>query len=257
MGTWPARVPRVSRHTQQQGTDSRPHKGAAKLTRRRLCAHANAQQQAAAHQLDPGVAKGTGQHGPQAKVGGDENGAAAAPVLVDGVREPAAAQGGANVGRRVDEADEHLVLDAVGGDAKGPGEVEVGAVGARLVPALDGGAERARGNGQVEAAGDAPLVQHLVAQRLDFLVAEGVVPGNVLVARGVLGDEGPLAHDAAVLVEAVGAAKGVDVGEQDAARDADEGVLDPGAVISTRRPGQTEEARERRRDGRTLPRRWR
>ena len=147
-------------------------------------------------------------------------------MVVEGVRQPAADKGGANVRRGVDEADDELVVDALGGDAEGGREVEVRAVGARLVPALDGGADGAGEDGQQQRPGNAPLVQDLVAQGLDLVRAQSLGAGDVLVARGVLGDQRALADEFAVVLEVLEAAEVVDVGQQRASRDADEWVLD-------------------------------
>lgn len=78
-------------------------------------------------------------------------------------------------------------------DAKDGGERQVCAVAAGLIPSLDGGADRASDDGEVQDLGDAPLVQDLVVEDLDLGLVEGLVAVNLLEARWVLGDESALA----------------------------------------------------------------
>ena len=159
-------------------------------------------------------------------MGGDKDGPPATPTRVDGVRQPAANKSRSDLRSRVYEADDDVVMYASTSDAKGPREVEVGAIGTGLVPALDGGTNGTCDDGEVEHSWDAPLVQHFVAEGLYLLVRESLLARDVLVASRVLRDQGAFAKDVAVGLEALAAAKSVDIGEQGPSRYADEGVLD-------------------------------
>lgn len=66
-----------------------------------------------------------------------KDGTASTDQVVDGVRDPAAGEGCADVGGGVDEPDKCLVGDGVGAYAEGVRKFEVGTVGPRLVPALN------------------------------------------------------------------------------------------------------------------------
>lgn len=56
-------------------------------------------------------------------------------------------------------------------------------------------------------------MEDLVPEGLDLVLGQGVGPSDVLVARGVLSDEGTLADDVAVGLETLGATEVVDIGE--------------------------------------------
>ena len=62
-----------------------------------LGAHADAEEEAAHEELLPGLGEAGADDGDEAEDGGEEDGAAAAEVEVEGVREPAAAAGGVSV----------------------------------------------------------------------------------------------------------------------------------------------------------------
>ena len=56
-------------------------------------------------------------------------------------------------------------------------------------------------------------MQDLIAEGLDLGWGQSVRAGDVLVARRILGDEGALADDIAIGLEALGAAEVIDIGE--------------------------------------------
>ena len=64
-----------------------------------LCAHADAEQDAADEEFPPGLGQAGADDGKEAEDGGEEDGAAAAEVVVQRVAQPAAAEGGGDVRR--------------------------------------------------------------------------------------------------------------------------------------------------------------
>lgn len=111
-------------------------------------------------------------------------------------------------------------------------EAQIRTIGTRLIPALNGGRDRAQDDGEVQHLRLAPLVQDLVAQRL----AVGLVQlGDRLDGVGALGDEGALAQEGEFAGEAVLGRERLDVGHQLVVREVGEGVLDPmggGGLVS-------------------------
>jgi len=142
-----------------------------------------------------------------------------------------------NVGTAVDEANDPSVLGAIdarlravvsawsvtGGNAKSNWERQIRAVGAGLIPALNGGGDGVQDDGEVEHPGVAPLVGDLCAKGVAFAVVE---LGHGLVASRTLRDEGTFAEQRQSVGHAVLCGKVVDVGHELVARDADEWVLD-------------------------------
>jgi hypothetical protein len=76
-----------------------------------LGTHTKTEKQTANKQLGPGPAESGGEDGPETEVGREEDGAATAEPVVEGVREPASDEGRGEVWRRVDQSDEQLVTD--------------------------------------------------------------------------------------------------------------------------------------------------
>lgn len=94
------------------------------------------------------------------------------------------------------------------------GEEEVGAIGARLVPALDGGADGARRDGQEQAPRHAPAVLDLVAQGLPLGLVQRLGTADAPGVGRVPRDEGALAQQRQVLHQSLLVGEGLDVAHQ-------------------------------------------
>lgn len=104
---------------------------------------------------------------------------------------------------------------------------QVGSVGPGLIPTLDGGTDRTGDNGEIQRSGLAPLIKDLIAKSFGFDIGQGKFPGYVFVVCGVLGNEGTLLQEGEVFGEALLGGKGLDIVEENIARDSGEGILDP------------------------------
>lgn len=86
-------------------------------------------------------------------------------------------------------------------DAKDLGKLDGGTVGARLIPALDTGTYGTCDDCQEQNAGDAPLVQNLISQDVNFGLIQSLIASDVFVAGGIPGDKGSFANNVAVLFQ--------------------------------------------------------
>ena len=118
---------------------------------------------------------------------------------------------------------------AFGANAVDFGEEEVGAVGAGLVPTLDGGTDGTSGDSQEQLHGQPPFVLDLESQRGLLGRVQSFGACDVLAEElGLLGHEGALAEEGNLVREALLLDKSVNIAHELVVRDALEGVFDPG-----------------------------
>ena len=133
----------------------------------------------------------------------------------------------ADVGSRVDQANDVGIVIGVATDAKNVGEGQVRTIAALLIPTLDGGTDGAGDNGQIEETRDAPLVLNLLDQDVPLRLAEGLFAADALEGGGILCDQGALTQEERVLLHLVLTRELVDIGEQGMAGDACQGITNP------------------------------
>jgi len=113
---------------------------------RALETHTDAEKQANDEELVPVLSAGGTDRGQDTEKGGDEDGTAAAEIVVARVREPSADEGRAEIGTRIDETDQPVVPLLMRSTGCGPladaelfWETEVGSVGSegRCQPVCD------------------------------------------------------------------------------------------------------------------------
>lgn len=173
------------------------------------------------------MAKSRTDDGPDAEVSREENHTAATKEVVDRIREPAPDEGTANVRAGVEQTDQKSVARAVAADAVDLGEEDVGAVDARLIPALDSGTNGAGDDGEVKTPREPPFVSGFLVQGGLLLLVESVLASDVFVVPRVLRDQGALAQQADVLSQALLLSKDLDSAHKLRVGKALEGILDP------------------------------
>lgn len=136
-----------------------------------------------------------------------------------------------DVRARIDQPLDVSAIGGVGVKAKGLGEGQVGAIASLLVPTLDGGADGAGDDGQVERPGDPPLVADLVLEDGALLGGEFLCAVYLLICVWVLGDEGTLLQVLEVLGDALLVGEVLHLEHELVLWNAGEGVLDLGLDV--------------------------
>jgi hypothetical protein len=126
----------------------------------------------------------------------------------------------------VDQAGEDSVVGAARADAVVLGEEDGRAVGAGLVPALDGSTDGAGEDGEEQLEGHLPLVGDLHVEDAQLLLVEALVAVDEVSRAGILGHQGALLEHQEVLLQAALLGEHLDVVHQLCARDALERIAD-------------------------------
>jgi hypothetical protein len=116
---------------------------------RTLCTHSESEQETADEELPPCLGESRANDGEEAEDGGNEDCATTAQIEVQGVGQPAANEGGTDIGTRVNKTEEQSIVDAGASDAKERRHRQVGTVGTGLIPSLDSCTDGASDDGEV------------------------------------------------------------------------------------------------------------
>jgi hypothetical protein len=149
----------------------------------------------------PSFAESTSYDGPEAKVCGKKYGTPTANQIVYWIRQPASQHCGADIRTGVDQAHQDLIVDSRAPDAKGFGEVEVGTIGAGLIPALNRCTDGASNDSHQQDPGYSPLMKDLITERVDLSLVQGFFANNVLIPSGILRNQSALPDNVAVVLE--------------------------------------------------------
>lgn len=200
---------------------------------RALRTHSEPEQETTGEEFVPMLGECRADDGKETEDGGNKNSPTTSQIEVQGVRDPAAEEGRADIRTGVDKTEEQGIVVAGARDAKERRHGQIGSVGTGLIPALDRRTNRAGEDGEIQRHGLAPLVEDLVPEHLDLGVGEGKFARDVFVVGGVLGHQSTLLDQREVVGEVLLETELLDIAKEHVARDTGERVLDPGMRSAT------------------------
>ena len=219
--------PHLPGHDEGTADSSRGVLGSVDRNSGSLDTHTNTHEKTASKLLLPGLAEGRTDDRPETEVGREEDDTTTTEPVVNGIREPAAEESRTDVGTSVDETDDEGVRRAIGTDAVGLGEEDVGTVGTGLIPTLDGGTNGTGRDGEEEASRHAPLVVALEVESANLLLGQSVFAVDEVSLSRVLSNKSTLLDQGEVLGELMLCAPLFDILHKTSARKTFEGVANP------------------------------
>ncbi len=178
--------------------------------------HSNAHDDTTGEQLLPGLCKCTANWRCDEEHSRSENGTTSSKVEVHRVGEPAAKEGTTNIGCRVDQSDDPEVsfitwFSFRRVETERFWEGEIGTVGSSLIPALDGGTDRADNDSHVELLGMLPFPVDFDTESVLLGLIEDV---EVLKLAGVLCNKCTLLKQLELITHAMAVCKVLDLGNK-------------------------------------------